>query len=160
MINGGLRNNVVHKQNGGATLNAHTFSFNWTAPASSVGDIKFYAAGNASDNNNDSLHDYIYITNHLVTLSTVGLEEKNANEFVSIYPNPANESAIISLQLTENNVGEISLYNIAGEKVFETNIQTQTTNLKLKTSSYKQGTYFLKATVGDKTVVRKILIYH
>ena len=41
-INGSNRTNVVHKKNGGLSNDSHTFSFNWTAPATNIGNIIFY----------------------------------------------------------------------------------------------------------------------
>jgi hypothetical protein len=58
--NSGSRVNVVHTLNGGAAANAKTFTFNWTAPATSTGNVTFYAAGNAANKNGNTSGDYIY----------------------------------------------------------------------------------------------------
>src|SRR5207249_4897262 len=41
---------------------SNSWSFNWTAPAASVGDVTFYAAGNAADGQVTPEGDYIYAT--------------------------------------------------------------------------------------------------
>ena len=41
---------------------SNSWSFTWTAPASAVGDITFYAVGNAANNQISPEDDYIYIT--------------------------------------------------------------------------------------------------
>ncbi|MBS1872995.1 MAG: hypothetical protein JSU00_07255 [Acidobacteria bacterium] len=40
----------------------YTFTMDWTPPATDVGDIVFYAAGNAANNNGANSGDYIYTT--------------------------------------------------------------------------------------------------
>lgn len=44
-----------------------TFTFNWTAPATNVGTIVFYAAGNAANNNGNLTGDHIYTTSLQLT---------------------------------------------------------------------------------------------
>ncbi len=39
-----------------------TFQFDWTPPATNVGPITFYAAGNAANGNGTSAGDFIYTT--------------------------------------------------------------------------------------------------
>lgn len=43
--------------------NQGSWTFTWKAPAQSVGRVTFYVAGNASNGNNNSSSDYVYITN-------------------------------------------------------------------------------------------------
>jgi len=45
-----------------ATTNTGRWSFKWKAPASSVGKVTFYAAGNAANGNNLDTGDFIYAT--------------------------------------------------------------------------------------------------
>jgi uncharacterized repeat protein (TIGR01451 family) len=61
---GGSRQYVEHTalgtfqgQQGGAN-----WTFNWTAPATDVGNVTFYAAGNQANNDGNSTGDYIYTT--------------------------------------------------------------------------------------------------
>jgi uncharacterized protein (TIGR03437 family) len=42
--------------------NQNSWSFTWKAPAQSVGRVTFYVAGNAANNSNTNLGDYIYTT--------------------------------------------------------------------------------------------------
>jgi hypothetical protein len=44
------------------TAGPATWQFDWTSPSSNVGDITFYAAGNAANNNGSSSGDNIYST--------------------------------------------------------------------------------------------------
>jgi uncharacterized protein (TIGR03437 family) len=49
----------------GKTL-SNSWSFNWTAPAATAGDITFYATGNAADNGVSPELDYIHTTSFIV----------------------------------------------------------------------------------------------
>lgn len=42
--------------------NGATWTFNWTAPATDVGPVRFYAAGNQANNDGNTSGDYIYRT--------------------------------------------------------------------------------------------------
>jgi hypothetical protein len=42
--------------------NGNSWTFHWTAPDADVGPVTFYAAGNAANNDETSLGDYIYTT--------------------------------------------------------------------------------------------------
>jgi uncharacterized protein (TIGR03437 family) len=44
------------------TTGSQTFEFNWTPPATDVGSIDFYVAGNAANNSGDNTGDFIYST--------------------------------------------------------------------------------------------------
>ncbi|MBX7227652.1 MAG: hypothetical protein K1X55_16580, partial [Chitinophagales bacterium] len=61
------RINITHTNGGGASNNSKVFNFNWTAPSPGVGTVTFYSAGNATNNNNNAMGDYIYNTNKAYT---------------------------------------------------------------------------------------------
>ncbi len=161
VVSGSSRTNVVHKENGGLTANSHTFSFNWTAPATNIGNIRFYTAGNAADNNDDSLGDYVYKTSQLVTPFIVGLAETSADAAVSVFPNPANERVEVSGLAFE--IGDMmEIINAEGEIVYQTVINMPSTNIKLKTLNYSNGLYFLRIQTNkqSKRYASKFLIHH
>ena len=59
---GNGRVNITHKTNGGSGTSPVAFSFNWTAPATNLGTITFFAAGDACNNNGNEFGDYVYST--------------------------------------------------------------------------------------------------
>jgi hypothetical protein len=65
---GGNRQYIEHNIQGtfaGQNLTA-SWTFNWTAPATNIGAITFYASGNQANNNSGSTGDQIYITSEIV----------------------------------------------------------------------------------------------
>ena len=69
------------------TQNQHQWKFKWTAPATDVGAITFYAAGNAANNAQLTVGDYIYtedatsnVAAYGVTLTGVGALTKSTSD--------------------------------------------------------------------------------
>lgn len=141
-VQGNNRTNVVHKENGGLSNDSHTFSFNWTAPATNIGNVMFYTAGNAANNQNDSLGDYIYKTTQLVTPFVSGLSELlNKNE-VAAYPNPANE--YFNIQSSPDNlVGAVILYTINGRIALQQELPSPVTKVKINRPEEGGGIYMV-----------------
>lgn len=66
---GALRAYLSHNDEAGIAkgkAGSNSWSFVWTAPAAAVGDITFYAAGNAANNQVSPEDDYIYTTSVVV----------------------------------------------------------------------------------------------
>jgi hypothetical protein len=87
-------------------------------------------------------------------LST-GFQDLEEDDFLKIYPNPANTQLIINY--TNNNSyqsAKIKLYNIMGQPILHT--QSNIINVR----NISDGIYFLHIDSGKKQVVRKIIINH
>ncbi|MEP6925901.1 MAG: choice-of-anchor V domain-containing protein [Pyrinomonadaceae bacterium] len=72
IIAGSNRSYVEHTATGtfANQLNGAVWTFNWTAPATNVGPVTFYAAGNQANNDGSSNGDQIYLTNVMVPPAT------------------------------------------------------------------------------------------
>ena len=55
------------------TLGGKTFRIEWTPPSSDAGEVIFYAAGNASNNNSANSGDFVYTGTHRVSSSACNL---------------------------------------------------------------------------------------
>ncbi|MDQ3050557.1 MAG: T9SS type A sorting domain-containing protein [Bacteroidota bacterium] len=162
VISGNVRTNVVHKLNGGATPNLHTFTFNWTAPVTGTGDITFYAAGNAANGNGSTSGDFIYTTSQIVTESTSGLEDIANNYSVQVFPNPAIEKLNIRFKVEEPAFVEIKLVDIAGKvsaMVFSNELSTGDHALHHSIpETFTPGIYFLRIAIGDALMVKRVVL--
>ncbi len=162
-INGSNRTNVVHKQNGGLTNDSHTFSFRWKAPSTNVGNIMFYAAGNATDNQGDSLGDYIYTISQLLTPFATGIAETVSNNKLSLFPNPAHDFIDIS-RFGNSSTMVYQLIDCNGCVVFQVNRNNLIINTPVRIQlprNLNNGTYFLKATdANNNTAVGKVFVYN
>ncbi len=76
-------------------------------------------------------------------------------EKAKLYPNPATNS--ITIQLNESSDYKVTLYNLFGQKVHESEyMQTEMINIAIHHLS--AGTYLCKIQMGDKLFTKKILI--
>lgn len=105
----------------------------------------------------------IYIDDINLT-GAVGVDEAETQESsISIFPNPAQESATIAYHLVQRNTVLVELSDVLGKQVTRINLGAQPEGdhsfvlskgeLKLKT-----GIYFVKLTIGKAAVTRKMII--
>ncbi len=159
-VSGSSRTNVVHKLNGGLSANTHTFSFNWTAPATNIGNIRFWTAGNAANNNNDSINDYIYKTSQLVTPLSVGLNENSQASDLQTYPNPAKEQFTVS-GLKEAELVSYQMIDMQGKVVLSKQEVVLNNSLVINLAEELQdGIYIFSLMTKEKTVSTRILHYN
>lgn len=70
-VSGKTREYIMHTSGGtAASSNAITWTFNWKAPSSDVGDIKFYVALNATNSGSNTSGDQVYLKNFTFKLSS------------------------------------------------------------------------------------------
>lgn len=107
----------------GVTDVAPGWTMRWVAPATGVGPVTFYAAGNAANGNGATTGDFIYTTSATVAESPLGVDDDPvkpaAFRLGQNYPNPFNPSTTIQFELTEQAAGpiELSIVNLLGGHV-------------------------------------------
>jgi len=57
------RQYILHTLTGSVGSSSHTWQVHWTAPSTNIGIVRFFAAGNAANNNGADTGDFIYTTN-------------------------------------------------------------------------------------------------
>jgi len=159
VVQGVSRVNVVHVLNGGASPNSHTFTFNWQAPATDIGNVTFYTAGNAANNNGTASGDFIYTTNQVITpATTVGVSDLSKIDVsLNVYPNPAADDLNFTYTLTEPAVVRAEIFSISGESVrvlFQEKQQAGETFQLVRINDLSHGTYLLRLTIGDEQLSR------
>lgn len=85
IVSGGGRSYVTHTGSGNTQS---SWSMDWTAPASDVGDVTFYAATNASNNNGQDSGDQIYLSQLTIGSATgTGISQyQMMQDALEIYP--------------------------------------------------------------------------
>ena len=159
-ISGNSRNNIVHNMNAGLTANAHSFTFTWTAPATDVGPITMYFAGNATNNNGAKTGDYIYNASQVVTPAGVGISEEVSSTFTfSFYPNPTTENITVNYSLEESAKVQCVIYDLTGKKV-----QTETATRfpgaqqqSIDVNNLQAGTYLLSLNVNGNVITKRFV---
>lgn len=84
-----------------------------------------------------------------------GIEQNNINEAAFLlFPNPGN--GIIHLQIANNKNTSIAVFNLVGEKIYQSSDITLQAEIDL--SAQPKGIYFVQLTSGNHLVNRKIII--
>jgi hypothetical protein len=91
---------------------------NWTAPATTVGNITFYAAVNAANGNGSTSGDQVYLT-HMTASPSTSIADRNAHNALGIYPNPSDGRINLDIERTENGQ-QLEVMNLTGQLVYST----------------------------------------
>lgn len=108
--------------------NTDTWTFQWESPSNNVGDITFYYAVNAADGNGNAMGDDVYKDSFIVTRGTVGIDEINLSNLLSINQKPQTNQ----YQLLYNNLKmgtyHIFAYDLLGKKLISKQIELTAEN--------------------------------
>lgn len=139
------------------------WGYTWTAPATNVGDVKFYVASNVTNNNSSSSGDVIYTSN--ITLpanSSAGIAEQEIMTNLS-----AGYAAIgNTINLTFNSriagQGHMNLVDLNGKSVYSTDLNAVVTGGNsekvLLPADIKSGIYIVHLFVNNQSVTHKLMI--
>lgn len=95
------------------------------------------------------------------TESGVGIEHLIDTESLNIFPNPFNETTEVDFNLSKQQGVSLCVFNIFGEIVYETNegkLEAGNHKIKIDRKNLISGVYFLRMSIGEKVVTRKISI--
>jgi hypothetical protein len=159
-----LRSNLVHKLNGGADPDSSVFTFNWTAPATNVGNVTFYFAGVAANGNGDEFSDYVYNSSRVITpfIATSIEEQSNVPFLTSINYNASDRSVVVNTNIEKPQTATIEFFDLQGRKVFaENGIRLnagQSTNQVDVSSILKSGIYIVNIRTEEFSQSKRIPI--
>lgn len=162
-VSGVTRNNVVHQLNGGMNADSAIFTFNWVAPATIIGNITFYFAGIAANNNGNENSDYVYNSSKVVTpASATGIVEQNKN--ISAFKSYVNNEERIAIEFlsSADDQPRINLYDMEGRMISSQLIESHSIG-KVKSSisipaELKSGNYIVSILSNSHKISSKIFI--
>ncbi len=139
--------------------NSNQWMFKWTAPSIDVGPITFYAAGNAANNANGQLGDYIYTNRSTseaatygVSLAVVGNSAKETTDASSGVPytirvtNTGNTTDTIRLTTSGDVSGSLNRSSVSLGAGASTNVTLTVSGAELTTA----GEYKVKVTATSQ----------
>lgn len=166
LISGTSGRKYMTHQTAGITgsMDYHTWSFNWTAPAAGSGALTFYGAFLCANGNNAITGDITYKANLPVTediTSGITTNLLNGSDF-SIYPNPVSETFIISYKTDHSGKVEIKLVDMQGRLI------APLMTVNKPAGSYENffkipfnlnaGIYFVEIATETNHIVKRILV--
>jgi len=136
----GTTNYLTHTYSSNTGSNGRTWVSAWVAPVSGVGNIAFYAAGNAANGNGKKSGDYIYTNKLIITDSTTtaGIEHQSALHLLSAYPNPCSDIIHATYILQEPARVAISIIDLKGRAV-----------RNISNEYYSQGEHEINTSISD-----------
>ena len=134
----------------------NTWTFTWQAPATNVGPVTFFMAGNAANGDNNTTGDNIYTASKVLTpaATNTGLKEDQAAA-VKVFPSPA--SARLNLELPEK-PQTVKVLDLAGREVFNQSAAEATNAIDV--SQYPNGTYFLQIEQEKSVLLKRFVVQH
>jgi hypothetical protein len=131
-----------------------TVDENWNSAFPYVVGLTFYGTKTASKVQN--------ITETVTTFEPVvmGVNKHIAVDKVTIYPNPASEVMGIQLPTSTQQTWAVTLFDMAGKQVFETQIQPGATIGYFDVSTLYNGAYTVVLTSGTQTLTKTVVVAH
>ncbi len=163
----GGRNYLSHTPCGADadTIGKSYWTYSWTAPASNVGAITLYISGLAANHNEATTGDFTYTKTIVLNQSAASSidEIPGILSELNVYPNPASDYLSVSFQIDVSEAVSIELIDIDGKKieVFKKELLTPgmiKKSIDIKYKNIKPGIYFMKVSVGDKSISKTISI--
>ncbi len=126
----------------------HEWDIQWTAPATSQGNLNFYYAVNIANGNGASTGDYIQTGSVSINENTSSVNDAE-NDKINIYPNPASNILNIDSKL---NIDNVYIYNVSGQKM-----DIELKNNKIDISKLAKGNYILKIISKEKKLSKQFI---
>ena len=154
------RQYVRHSVSTGIT----SWTFNWTAPATDVGDLTLYFAFNKSNASNNSSGDIIYLGQFNIASAVFNTvtEYEKSDELINLWYDSQNQAVKMSYELLNPANVTLSVQNLEGKLIlqqnmgtFESGAYTDSFQLLEKPQS---GIYIVSLFVDNNVYNRKIFI--
>jgi hypothetical protein len=124
----------------------NVFNMKWTAPAAGTGNVTFYAAGNAVNNNGQTSGDGSSFSNLKLTEGSASSTQNPDAEKIAlqIWPNPASSEVNLSAALPQAGDYRLALHDLSGRLVWEFNraLPAGENLLQIPVASLEAGLYF------------------
>ena len=149
---------VTHTFKGTVANDSVSWQLNWQAPEPGSGDVTFYIAVNASNSDQSSSGDQVYLSNyHVIEEGTTGEKQISfVEDKIRVYPNPVKNKINISV-IEPSVINNITLLNIFGKKVrsfkFDRNVKSI---IQIELDKINVGIYFIVLEIDNQIIVRKI----
>lgn len=93
-------------------------------------------------------------------LSTGLVELKNDNK-IGVYPNPAQNNAVVGIKLTNSSSVDITIYDVAGKVVYSNkgaNVTPGQNEISINTSEFANGAYSIVVNTNEGVLTEKLII--
>jgi Secretion system C-terminal sorting domain len=144
-----------------AILTSNVINVKWKAPATDLGNIVFYAAGNAVNSGGSSGADNgtASVSIQLASPITSSLNELADNISIVISPNPTPSTVALRLESKVNKAVKVQVVDLTGRAVFSENwgISVGANQRSLDLNNFAKGVYMVQIVEGQDVVSKKVI---
>ena len=140
-------------------------SFNfWTSGTLTPNDIVYeYVVFLQDTTNNEVLQASSWTASVTIpgVSPSVGIHELSDIGQISVYPNPAKEYAVVSVEIEKSALVEVSIFNGEGKQVYanrKTSLGSGKHNLKINTSEFATGNYNITINLNGEILNKQLVI--
>ena len=144
-----------------ARLTSNVINVKWKAPATDLGNIVFYAAGNAVNNAAGQSGDNgtPSVQFQLASPLTSSLNELAENISIEVSPNPTPSMVALRLESKVNKSVKIQIVDVTGRAILSENwgISVGTNQRSLDLNNFSKGVYMVQVVEGQNIVSKKVI---
>ena len=127
------------------------WSFTWKSPATNLGNVTFYTAVNATNDNGGRSGDQVVLAN--TSVGVLGISDAKRLHF-EMFPNPASENLTIQLPSGSKNAS-VAFYDYIGRLALTQKVSQ--TNNQINVQQLSSGVYILKVLADGKIGTQKFV---
>lgn len=157
----GDRNYVSHTPCGADSINANSWTFQWTAPSVNVDTITIYLGALAANHDHATTGDEGYQKKIILTPNNANGLNISKQKNISVYPNPFLDRITID-KIENENITSILVLDLLGKEVFYQKVNKINKSISIDFNKQPQlanGTYLLKITTEKNIYLKKISKY-
>jgi len=134
-------------------------SVNWISPQKNAGAVTFHATVLAANNDGFATGDLVNNISRTLVEGPSSTDDILRNNFVSIYPNPAQESLTLSINNWGNEDYQLIVFNQFGQEIHEETLLPTSGKIthKIDVDNYAPGTYSLLIANGTEQKLLKFI---
>ncbi len=161
-VNGSAKKYANHTSQSNTSATA-LWTWTWTAPATNVGDVKFYVASNKANGNNQDNGDMIYLSQHTISApSNVGLEESNFKPTFKAAYNAETNSLKLNYKSLKINKVNVNVVDLSGKSVFHKSLGVsvigENTEFVSLPNDLPKGYYVVNVFLNNTAMSAKVLV--
>jgi len=136
----------------------------WNPPATDVGNVTFYAAGNAANGAQGSAGDFIYTTSHIVAATTgTGTETELLPRAVTIdgwAPHPLGQQGELRFETLQSGQAQLTVYDMMGRRIWQedTSVGIGPQAWTIDSSRWPAGTYAFRLDLDGHSSTGTMLV--
>ena len=140
-----------------------SWNWSWTAPAANSGDVTFYVASNAANNNGGNSGDVIYLSQHVIgEQSTSSVNELLIPTLNTVSFIPEKDEIYISLNAIIQDEIHFSVVDLKGNVVYKRSLGTSALGLNTYNvaipSDMNSGAFVVKLDVNNQQLTKLIQV--